>query len=84
MRYDVGDRIPRQISYLRRIVDVVDVECVKNLGMGRNAFARLWYLIEHVGGLNDSRQINIQDKVAMFLAIFGHHKKNLVIGYDYM
>lgn len=44
VRYNMADRIPRQISHLRRIVDIGDVECINNLRMSINAFARLCYL----------------------------------------
>lgn len=36
-----------------------------------------------MGGLTDCRYVSVQEKVAMFLAILGHHKKNRIIGHDY-
>lgn len=52
--------------------------------MNRNAFGRLCYLVRHVNGLVDSRYICVEEKVAMFLSILAHHKKNRIIGHDYL
>ncbi|XP_073050959.1 uncharacterized protein [Primulina eburnea] len=84
IRYNMGERIPGQISHLRRIVEFGDVQCIVNLRMSRDAFARLCYLLENVGGLAHSRYSRIDEKVAMFLSILAHHKKNRIIGHDYI
>lgn len=42
------------------------------------------YLLTHVGGLVDSRYVRIEEKVATFLCIIAHHKKNRVVGHDYV
>ncbi|XP_075499391.1 uncharacterized protein LOC142537781 [Primulina tabacum] len=77
-------RLTAQINHLHRIIEIGDVQCVVNLRMKRNAFAHLCYLLTHVGGLGDSRYVRIEEKVAMFLSILAHHKKNRIIGHDYV
>ncbi|XP_073305122.1 uncharacterized protein [Primulina huaijiensis] len=52
--------------------------------MYRNAFERLCYLLTHVGGLVESRHVMVEEKVAMFLSILAHHKKNRIISHDYI
>ncbi|KAH6828591.1 hypothetical protein C2S53_006589 [Perilla frutescens var. hirtella] len=51
--------------------------------MSRNAFSRLCYLMEHIGGLVHSRYVSVEEKVAMFLSIVAHHKKNRIVKYDF-
>ncbi|KAH6769918.1 hypothetical protein C2S52_014721 [Perilla frutescens var. hirtella] len=51
--------------------------------MSRNAFSRLCYLMEHIGGLVHSRYVSVEEKVAMFLSILAHHKKNRIVKYDF-
>ncbi|KAG8386295.1 hypothetical protein BUALT_Bualt03G0134200 [Buddleja alternifolia] len=48
VRYVMANRIPDQVSHMRRIVEYSDTSCANNLRMNRNAFGRLCYLLEHV------------------------------------
>ncbi|XP_073298704.1 uncharacterized protein [Primulina huaijiensis] len=82
--YTMTQRINAQLSHLNMIIDAGDVQCVVNLRMNRIAFGRLCYLLMNVGGLTDSRYVREQEKVAMFLSILAHHKKNRVTSHDYM
>lgn len=82
--YTMTQRINGQLTHLHRIVGRGDVHCVVNLRMNRNAFGRLCYLLSNVGGLVDSRYVRVEEKVAMFLSILAHHKKNRVTGHDYI
>ncbi|XP_073152563.1 uncharacterized protein [Henckelia pumila] len=50
--------------------------------MTQNAFGRLCYLVSTIGGVADSRYVTVEEKVAMFLSILAHHKKNRVVGHD--
>ncbi|KAG6503826.1 hypothetical protein ZIOFF_036150 [Zingiber officinale] len=77
-------RINAQMNHLHRIIEIGDVQCVLNLRMNQNTFARLCYLLTHVGGLVESRYVRIEEKVALFLSILAHHKKNRVAGHDYI
>ncbi|XP_075493507.1 uncharacterized protein LOC142531298 [Primulina tabacum] len=52
--------------------------------MNQRAFGRLCYLLTNLGGLGDSRYVRVEEKVAMFLSILAHHKKNRVAGHDYI
>ncbi|XP_073302307.1 uncharacterized protein [Primulina huaijiensis] len=82
--YSMIGRVNAQLSNLHRIIEVGDIQCVTNLRMNRSAFARLCYLLKNVGGLAESRYVRVEEKVAMFLSILAHHKKNRVAGHDYI
>ncbi|XP_073032457.1 uncharacterized protein [Primulina eburnea] len=82
--YSMTQRINAQFCHLNMIIDAGDVQCMLNLRMNRNAFGRLCYLLMHIGGLTDSRYVRVQEKVAMFLSVLAHHKKNRVTRHDYM
>ncbi|XP_073120424.1 uncharacterized protein [Henckelia pumila] len=61
-----------------------DAQCIVNLRIDRKSFAQLCYLLTHVGGVRDSKYVRVKEKVAMFLSILAHHKKNRIIGHDYV
>ncbi|XP_073035387.1 uncharacterized protein [Primulina eburnea] len=82
--YSMIGRVNARLSNLHRIIEVGDIQCVTNLRMNRSAFARLCYLLKNVGGLTESRYVRVEEKVAMFLSILAHHKKNRVAGHDYI
>ncbi|KAK6156113.1 hypothetical protein DH2020_010361 [Rehmannia glutinosa] len=52
--------------------------------MSRNAFLKLCYLLENVGGITDTRNVRVHEKVAMFLSVLGHHRKNRVVKQDFV
>lgn len=84
LRYNMISRIPAQVAHLQRMINISDADCIENLKMSRNAFSRLCYLLENVGGLTDSRHVRIHEKVAMFLSVLGHHRKNRIVRQDFV
>ncbi|XP_073121705.1 uncharacterized protein [Henckelia pumila] len=82
--YTMIGRLNAQLNHLHRTIEVGYVQCVVNLRMNRNEFGRLCFLLINVGGLVDLRYVWVEKKVAMFLSILAHHKKNCVIGHDYI
>ncbi|GFP88371.1 hypothetical protein PHJA_000980800 [Phtheirospermum japonicum] len=50
--------------------------------MDRNAFGRLSALLENVGGLVSSRNVQISEMVAIFLSALAHHTKNRVLKFN--
>lgn len=73
--YNIIGRLHSQRNHLHRIIELGDTQCIINLRMNRNAFARLCYLLTHAGELSKSRYVRVEEKVAMFLSILAHHKK---------
>ncbi|KAL8457778.1 hypothetical protein ACS0TY_035598 [Phlomoides rotata] len=82
-RFSLVDRIPSQITNMRDLVEVSDDDCKKMLRMDRVAFVRLCSLLQTAGGLNNSKYVTAQEKVAMFLSILAHHTKNRSVMFQF-
>ncbi|XP_075480262.1 uncharacterized protein LOC142520977 [Primulina tabacum] len=82
--YNMIEKFNAQLCNLHRIIEAGDIQCVNNLRMNQSAFGRLCYLLTNLGGLGDSRYVRVEEKVAMFLSILAHHKKNRVAGHYYI
>lgn len=52
--------------------------------MNRDCFGRLCYLLEHVGGLSNTRHCQVSEQVAIFLTVLSHHTKNAIIKDDFV
>ncbi|KAL1535062.1 hypothetical protein AAHA92_31162 [Salvia divinorum] len=83
-RYSIIDRIPLQVRHMSRLVSVSDVDCLSNLRMDRNTFGRLCILLRDVGGLRNGRFVMLEEQVAIFLGILAHHKKNRIVGFNFL
>ncbi|KAK6155493.1 hypothetical protein DH2020_009741 [Rehmannia glutinosa] len=81
--YDMASRIPKQIEHLDDLILRNDVGCLDNLRMTRGVFAKLCYLLKHVGGLVDSRYVSVNEKATLFLSVLAHHKKNWIVRFDF-
>lgn len=47
--------------------------------MNRDTFWRICYVVEHIGGLTASRNVEVCEQVAMFFNVLAHHTKNDII-----
>ena len=56
-----------------------DESCISQFRMNRIAFFKLCEMLENIGGLRPTRNMTIDEQVAMFLHIISHHLKNRVI-----
>ncbi|KAG8391582.1 hypothetical protein BUALT_Bualt01G0202500 [Buddleja alternifolia] len=81
--YTIKTKIHKQIDHLNDLISFNDETCIANLRMSRNAFGRLCYLLENVGGLCRTKNVQITEQVAIFLSILAHHKKNVVVKHDF-
>ena len=64
-----------QVDALNRLVRGDDKDCHDQLRVNRHTFMRLCHLLEE-NGLQNSREVTLVEKVAIFLWILGHHNKN--------
>ena len=55
-----------------------DVNCKNVLRMNRDTFKSFCFLLKQMGGLTESRFVCVEEKVATFLAVLGHHTKQRV------
>lgn len=77
--YCLIDRAPDQRKHMYELVGLSDVTTLDSLRMPRDTFMRLCYLVENIGGLTPTRNVEVAEKVAMFLNILAHHTKNVMI-----
>ncbi|KAG8363755.1 hypothetical protein BUALT_Bualt19G0055200 [Buddleja alternifolia] len=77
--YSLTTRVPKQLEILHDIISYTDEICVDYLRMDRNAFGRLCYLLENVGGLVSTKNVQIPEQVAYFLLVLAHHTKNRIV-----
>ena len=57
-----------------------DVKCRNELRMNRYTFWVLCEMLRDIGGLSGTRNMALEEIVAMFLYTLAHHKKNRSIG----
>lgn len=82
--YHMIQRIPSQVKHLHRMVGTTDIDCIVNLRMDRNTIGRLCYLLRQLGGLSDGKYVSVEEQVAVFVSVLAHHKKNSIIGFDFL
>ncbi|XVF65854.1 hypothetical protein PTKIN_Ptkin09bG0284500 [Pterospermum kingtungense] len=70
-------------EYVRRLVHENDDTAISQLRMSRAAFFKLCEMLQHIGGLKPTRNMDIDEQVAMFLHIIAHHVKNRVISHNF-
>ncbi|KAG8372448.1 hypothetical protein BUALT_Bualt12G0067300 [Buddleja alternifolia] len=77
--YSLTVRVPKQLEILHDIISYTEEIYVDYLRMDRNAFGRLCYLLENVGGLISTKNVQIPEQVAYFLLVLAHHTKNRIV-----
>lgn len=82
--YSMLDRMPTQIKHLHRMVGTTNASCMANLRMDRNTFGRLCLLLRQLGGVKDGKYVTVEEQVALFLGVLAHHKKNRIVGFDFL
>ncbi|MFQ6656916.1 hypothetical protein Gotur_026816 [Gossypium turneri] len=63
-------------DYVKRLVYASDETCVEQVKMNRTAFFKFCEMLESIEGLKSSRNMLVDEQVAMFLHIISHHLKN--------
>ncbi|GAB4829638.1 hypothetical protein Ancab_040643 [Ancistrocladus abbreviatus] len=69
-----------RIDNLYGIITDSDRNCQNELRMNRHTFGVLCEMLRDIGGLRDTRNMSLQEIVAMFLYTLAHHKKNRSLG----
>lgn len=68
-----------RIGNFHRMVYASDVRCINSLRMDRHTFSILCSMLRTFGRLRDTRNVYVEEMVAMFLHILAHHEKNRCI-----
>lgn len=82
--YSLTGRVGQQMRHMGQLVGFSDTICRNNLRMPIHLFQRLCFLLESVGGLRPTRNVNVAEQLAMFLSILAHHKKNVTLQTDFL
>ncbi|KAH1073923.1 hypothetical protein J1N35_026251 [Gossypium stocksii] len=70
-------------DYVKRLVYASDETCIEQVRMNRIAFFKLCEMLQTLGGLKSSRNMLVDEQMAMFLHIISHHLKNRVIKHHF-
>ncbi|GAV85951.1 LOW QUALITY PROTEIN: DDE_4 domain-containing protein, partial [Cephalotus follicularis] len=70
--------------YVGRIIFDNDLACYDKVCMDRRAFHILCQMLKSKGKLSDNKNSSVEDMVAMFLFMLGHHTKHRVIKTDFV
>lgn len=70
-------------QYIHRLIHEGPSSCVENLRMDKRSFYKLFFMLESRGYVQESRHVNVVEKVAMFLNILGHHTKMRIVHTDF-
>ena len=87
IHYDIespSTRSRRQYEYMYHIAYESDIKCNDKLHMDRRCFHRLCQLLTSNGGLRGTRNVMVEEMIAMFLNIVAHHVKNRIIKFDFV
>lgn len=72
------------MQWMLRVTRDSDTPCISVLRMDRKTFGVLCEMVRDVGGLKASRNMSIQEIVAMFLYTLAHHEKNRTIALNFL
>lgn len=76
-------RVFKQLSHLYELIYESDVICIDQLRMDRVTFHKLCQILITKGQLRGTRNMSVEEMVAMFLIILAHHHKNRVIKFHF-
>ncbi|XP_026419625.1 uncharacterized protein LOC113315577 [Papaver somniferum] len=60
-----------------------DTKCKSQLRLDRRTFRILCHKLRTVSGLEDNRNCDVEEMVAIFLYVIAHHHKNRVVGFQF-
>ena len=67
-----------------RLIYESDIACMEKLRMYRHTFTMLCSMLRTIGKLKDSKYVDVEEMVALFLHILAHHVKNRVIKFRFL
>ena len=79
-RYSNVEKKRLRIKHLNRLIKHSDIICKSELRVNRQIFYVLCEMVRDIGGLSGTRNMSLEEIVAMFLYTLSHHFKNRTIG----
>lgn len=85
IRYSLIKRMPKLNYFCKALLKLVMLlyALIYFVRMDRRCFSRSCKLLQIHGGLQSSKNISIQEQVAIFLNVITHHTKMRVISFQY-
>jgi len=80
LKYTKRDKKRRRLNNLNALITKSDVGCRSELRMNRHTFYILCEMVRDIGGLTGSRNMSLEEIVAMFLYTLSHKFKNRTVG----
>ncbi|GKB54282.1 ALP1-like protein [Tanacetum coccineum] len=68
-----------RMIWLNRLTKESDIVCISQLRMDRSTFVTLCEMVRDIGGLKGTKNMTLEEIVALFLYVLAHHKKNRTI-----
>ena len=65
-----------RLANLNRLIRESDVICKNELRVNRQTFGVLCEMVQEIGGLRRTKNMEVDEIVAMFLFTLAHHRKN--------
>ncbi|XP_057533072.1 protein ALP1-like [Amaranthus tricolor] len=78
-RYSKSEKKHFRQKHLDALIKDSDIVCKSELRVNRKTFYVLCEMVRDVGGLNGTRNMSLEEIVAMFLYTLAHHLKNRTI-----
>ena len=79
-RYSKTERMRLRQKRLNTLINYSDAFCKSELRVDRKTFYVLCEMVSEIGGLKGTRNMSLEEIVAMFLYTLAHHLKNRTIG----
>ncbi|XP_039115510.1 putative nuclease HARBI1 [Dioscorea cayenensis subsp. rotundata] len=71
-------------AHMTRILDGGVHNCVEYIRMSKDTFLKLYAILRECGHLRDTIHVAVEEQVALFLHIVGHHAKNRAMKIDFI
>ena len=69
---------------MHRLIQESDVHCKSELRVNRQTFNIICEMLKEIGGLTRTKNMSVDEIVAMFLYTLAHHKKNRSIAHFFI
>ncbi|XP_057529918.1 protein ALP1-like [Amaranthus tricolor] len=78
------DRKILRLKIMHRLIQESDVHCKSELRVNRQTFNIICEMLKEIGGLTRTKNMSLDEIVAMFLYTLAHHKKNRSIAHFFI
>ena len=73
-----------RLKVMYRLIQESNVHCKSELRVNRKIFGIICEILKEIGGLSRTKNMSLEEIVAMFMYTLAHHKKNRSIAYYFI